>query len=49
MTPARINWPPVIRQAKEIVESYETSVTLRQLFLRDLAAAILRGNRTPER
>lgn len=31
---ARINWPEVIRRAAEIVFSYDTSVTLRQLFYR---------------
>jgi hypothetical protein len=27
-----LDWPSIIEQAKEIVESYDTSVTLRQLF-----------------
>jgi hypothetical protein len=30
----RVSWPGVIRQAGEIVQSYTTSVTLRQLFYR---------------
>jgi len=31
---ARIAWPAVVERAAEIVESYETGVTLRQLFYR---------------
>ena len=27
-----IHWPPIIEQAAEIVRSYDTGVTLRQLF-----------------
>ena len=31
---ARIDWPPIVQHAAEIVDSYSTSVTLRQLFYR---------------
>ena len=41
MTSARIDWPAVIRQAREIVESYATSVTLRQLFYRLVSAQVI--------
>jgi len=41
MTPPRIDWPAVITQAREIVESYETSVTLRQLFYRLVSAQVI--------
>ena len=41
MTSARIDWPEVIRQAREIVESYATSVTLRQLFYRLVSAQVI--------
>jgi hypothetical protein len=34
----RPDWPAILRQAAEIVESYDTSVTLRQLFYRLVAA-----------
>jgi hypothetical protein len=38
---ARIDWPAVIGQAREIVESYDTSVTLRQLFYRLVSAQVI--------
>jgi hypothetical protein len=38
---ARIGWPVVVRQAAEIAGSYDTPVTLRQLFYRLVAALIL--------
>ncbi len=41
MTSARIDWPAVIGQAREIVESYATSVTLRQLFYRLVSAQVI--------
>jgi hypothetical protein len=31
---ARIGWPAVVRQAREIAGSYDTPVILRQLFYR---------------
>ena len=31
---SRIEWPQVVDRAREVVESYDTSVTLRQLFYR---------------
>lgn len=37
----RIRWAPVIDEARRIVESYTTGVTLRQLFYRPVAAQIL--------
>ena len=40
MTAPRIDWPAVIDQAREIVESYDTSVTLRQLFYRLVSAQV---------
>jgi hypothetical protein len=33
----RISWESVIKHAREIVESYDTAVTLRQLFYRLVA------------
>jgi hypothetical protein len=41
MTAPRIDWPAVIDQAREIVESYDTSVTLRQLFYRLVSAQVI--------
>jgi hypothetical protein len=38
---SRIEWPAVVAQAKEIVESYDTSVTLRQLFYRLVSAQLI--------
>ncbi len=37
----RIDWPPIIERAAEIVRSYDTGVTLRQLFYRLVAAQLL--------
>jgi hypothetical protein len=37
----RISWPPVLDEARLIVASYDTGVTLRQLFYRLVAAALL--------
>lgn len=37
----RIRWPSVLIEAKRIVESYDTGVTLRQLFYRLVAAGLL--------
>jgi hypothetical protein len=37
----RLSWPPVLALAAEIVRSYDTGVTLRQLFYRLVAAAIV--------
>ena len=33
MSAARLSWPPIVARAVEIVNEYDTSVTLRQLFL----------------
>jgi hypothetical protein len=41
----RINWPGIVDQAAGIVRSYDTSVTLRQLFYR-LVSALLIPNTT---
>jgi hypothetical protein len=41
MTSPCINWPQVIARAGEIVESYDTGVTLRQLFYRLVATELL--------
>jgi hypothetical protein len=42
MSPAlRIRWQPVLDRAAEIVASYDTGVTLRQLFYRLVAAEVL--------
>jgi hypothetical protein len=38
---SRIDWPQVVGQAREIVESYDTSVTLRQLFYRLVSAQVI--------
>jgi hypothetical protein len=38
---ARIGWPAVIRQAAEIAGSYDTSVTLRQLFYRLVSVQVI--------
>ena len=37
----RLDWPPIIDRAAELVASYDTGVTLRQLFYRLVAAAII--------
>ena len=34
---ARRDWPPIIKRAAEIVNEYETAVTLRQVFYRLVA------------
>lgn len=38
---SRLDWPAILPVAAEIVESYDTSVTLRQLFYRLIAAELL--------
>lgn len=38
---ARLAWPSIIDTAREIVESYNTRVTLRQLFYRLVAAQVI--------
>ncbi len=43
---ARLDWPPIIDRAAQIVASYDTGVTLRQLFYRLVAA---QTSRTPRR
>jgi len=40
-TRLRIDWPAILQQAARIVESYDTGVTLRQLFYRLVAAELL--------
>jgi hypothetical protein len=42
----RIDWPAVIDQAREVVESYDTSVTLRQLFYRLVSAQVIPNSQT---
>jgi len=37
----RIDWPQVVTRAREIVLSYDTSVTLRQLFYRLVSAQVI--------
>lgn len=39
----RIDWPAVLKQGAAIVESYDTAVTLRQLFYRLVAAGFIRN------
>lgn len=41
MTGDRITWPDVLDRARAIVESYDTSVTLRQLFYRLVSAEVI--------
>ena len=41
----RRDWPTILAKAKGIVAAYETSVTLRQLFYRLVAAEILPNTR----
>jgi hypothetical protein len=41
VTAARIDWPAVVDRAREIVESYDTSVTLRHLFYRLVSAQVI--------
>jgi hypothetical protein len=38
---ARLDWPPIIDRAAQIVASYDTGVTLRQLFYRLVAAGLI--------
>ena len=38
---ARMSWPPIIERAREIVLSYDTGVTLRQLFYRLVAEQLI--------
>jgi hypothetical protein len=38
---SRLSWPPILAEAKRIVESYDTEVTLRQLFYRLVAALLI--------
>jgi hypothetical protein len=40
---ARRDWSPILERAAEIVRSYDTFVTLRQLFYRLVAAEVLRN------
>ena len=40
-TTSRLDWPRILERAAEIVDSYETGVTLRQLFYRLVAAQLL--------
>jgi hypothetical protein len=39
--PKNFRWAPIIEAARDIVESYDTLVTLRQLFYRLVAAALI--------
>jgi len=40
----RIDWPAVIDRARQIAESYDTSVTLRQLFYRLVSEQVIPNN-----
>jgi hypothetical protein len=40
-TKQRVQWVPVLEAAREIVSSYRTRVTLRQLFYRLVAAQLI--------
>lgn len=40
------SWEPILERAAEIVDSYDTAVTLRQLFYRLVAAEIIRNTRS---
>lgn len=42
----RLSWPPIIEHAAAIVRSYETGVTLRQLFYRLVADGTIPNTRT---
>jgi hypothetical protein len=41
LEPTRLDWPPILDRAKDIVATYDTGVTLRQLFYRLVAAGII--------
>ena len=43
---ARLDWPAILERAAEIVNSYDTGVTLRQLFYRLVAAQVLPNTQT---
>lgn len=45
MTKQRVSWPALIEHAAEIVESYDTGVTLRQLFYRLVSTQLLPNDR----
>jgi len=42
----RLDWPSIVKRAAEIVRSYDTGVTLRQLFYRLVAAELLPNTQT---
>lgn len=42
----RLDWPSILAEARTIVRSYDTSVTLRQLFYRLVAAELLSNTAT---
>ena len=42
----RLDWPTILERAAEIVNSYDTGVTLRQLFYRLVAAQVLPNAQT---
>ena len=42
----RRSWGPIVERARAIVESYDTPVTLRQLFYRLVATQVLRNTRS---
>lgn len=41
VTPTKLHWPSIVQRAATIVRSYDTGVTLRQLFYRLVAAEVL--------
>ena len=44
---SRLSWPAIVKRAEQIVNEYDTPVTLRQLFYRLVAALILRSAHAP--
>ena len=46
VTVMRLDWPAILVDATEIVESYDTPVTLRQLFYRLVAKGVLQNTST---
>ena len=44
-TKTRLSWPPIVARAADIVRSYDTGVTLRQLFYRLVVEGIIENTR----
>jgi len=49
MTAARLSWPPIVARAREIVDEYNTGVTLRQLFYRLVSEQLITNKQTTYR